>query len=295
MRRNRLTSVNLVAARGDAVDTTRIEQDHPHVALRLGEAVDSWDAVIDMDDWCKGVSFAEFDHVVVRDARDGGLALCGRSADLHRSAGEVLTRYQRFLPRRNAPSTSTQFDAVLQAHAALHDLTRPLVAADYDHAIDTWQWMLRLQPNVPLAGQLAGLFHDIQRLESGFDRRVEPLSADDRLRKHAHAVRGAEMAARILSAVGIDDTTAARTAQTIAARGRGKSADVTLLDDADALSFFSLNSASYADYFGPDQTRRKVAAMFHRLSADARAHLSHVRLRWDVAHWLDEAAHREAA
>jgi len=74
------------------------------VALRLGATVDSWDAVIDMDDWCKGVSFAEFDHVVVRDARDGGLALCGRSADLHRSAGEVLTRYQRFLPRRNAPS-----------------------------------------------------------------------------------------------------------------------------------------------------------------------------------------------
>jgi hypothetical protein len=295
MRRSRLTSVNLVAARGDAVDTTRIERDHPHVALRLGEAVDSWDAVIDMDDWCKGASFAEFDHVVVRDARDGGLALCGRSVDLHRSACEVLTRYQRLLQRRNAASTSTQFDAVLQAHAALHDLGRPLVAADYDHAIDTWQWALRLQPNVTLAGQLAALFHDIERLDSEPDRRVERFSADDRVLKHAHAVKGAEVAARILSAVGVDDTTTARAAQIIAARARGKNADVTLLDDADALSFFSLNSASYADYFGADQTRRKVATMLRRLSPAARAQLSLVRLRWDVAHWLDEAAHREAA
>jgi hypothetical protein len=67
------------------------------------------------------------------------------------------------------------------------------------------------------------------------------------------------------------------------------------LNDADGLSFFSLNSAAYADYFGPDQTRRKVANVLHRLSHDARERLSLVRLRWDVAHWLDEAAHREAA
>jgi hypothetical protein len=295
MRRNRLTSVNLVAARGDAVDTTRIEREHPHVALRLGEAVDSWDAVIDMDDWCKGASFAEFDHVVVRDAREGGLALCGPSANLQHATCEVLTRYQRFMQRRNAASTSTQFDAVLQAHAALHDLTRPLVAADYDHAVDTWQWMLRLQPNVSLAGQLAGLFHDIERLESVPDRRVEPLSAEGRLLKQAHAVRGAELTARILDAVGVDDTTTARAAQIIASRERSKNADVALLDDADALSFFSLNSASYADYFGPDQTRRKVASTLRKLSSAARARLSQVRLRWDVAHWLDEATHREAA
>ncbi len=295
MRRNRLTSVKLVAARSEAVDTTRIECEHPHVALRLGETVDPWDAMIDMDDWCRGASFAEFDHLVVRDARDGGLALCGRSTLLSRATCEVLTRYQRFMQRRNVASTSTLFDAVLAAHASLHDLSRPLVAADYDHAIDTWQWALRLQPNASLSAQLAALFHDVERLDGGPDRRVEHLSADDCVLKHAHAVKGAEMAARTLSAVGVDDTTTARAAQIIASRVHGKSAEVALLDDADALSFFSLNSAGYADYFGTDQTRRKVATMLRRLSPTARERLSRVRLRWDVAHWLDEAAHREAA
>lgn len=285
-----------MAARGDAIDTTRIEREHPHVALRLGATVDPWDALIDVADWCSGASFAEFDHVVVRDMRDGGLALCGKSTDLSRATCEILTRYQRFLQRRNAVSTSTQFDAVLQAHAALHDLTRPLISADYDHAVDTWQWMLRLEPKASLAAQLSALFHDIERLESDCDRRVEPLSSDYRARKAAHARRGAELAARVLDEVGVDELTCARVAEIIGSPDRrGRDADVDLLNDADALSFFSLNSAGYADYFGPDQTRRKVASTLHRLSHAARERLSLVRLRWDVARWLDEAAHREAA
>lgn len=296
MRRNRLTSVKLVAARGDAVDTTGIEREHPHVALRLGATVDAWDALIDADDWCSGASFAEFDHVVVRDARDGGLALCGKSASLSRAACEVLTRYQRFLQRRNAVSTSTQFDAVLEAHASLHDLGRPLVAADYDHAIDAWQWMLRLDPKASLAAQLAALFHDIERLESGPDRRVEVLSSEYQAFKNAHARKGAALAARILDEVGIDELTCARVAEIIASpERRGRDADVDLLNDADGLSFFSLNSAGYTDYFGPDQARRKVANVLQRLSHAARERLSLVRLRWDVAHWLGEAQHREAA
>jgi hypothetical protein len=286
----------LVAARGDAVDTTRIEREHPHVSLRLGETVAPWDAVIDVGDWCRGASFAEFDHVVVRDVRDGGLALCGRSSDLSRATCEVLTRYQRFMQRRNALSTSTMFDAVIQAHASLHDLARPLVAADYDHAVDTWQWMLRLDPKASLAAQLSALFHDIERLDSDRDRRVERLSPEDLAFKDAHAIKGAEIAARVLREVGLEEPTCARVAEIIAARSiRGRDDDLDLLNDADALSFFSLGSSGYADYFGPDQTRRKVAYTLQRLSRSAREHLSLVRMRWDVARWLDEASHREAA
>jgi hypothetical protein len=140
------------------------------------------------------------------------------------------------------------------------------------------------------------LFHDIERLESDSDRRIEPLSLEYRAFKDAHARKGAELAARVLDEVGIDEVTCARVADIIASRPRpSNDADIDLLNDADALSFFSLNSAAYADYFGPDQTRRKIASALHRLSHAARERLSLVRLRWDVAHWLDEAAHRAAA
>jgi hypothetical protein len=294
MRRTKLTRLTLVSPRGSKLDVTRVAREHPHVALGLGDTLDPSDAVIDADEWCSGSSFAEFDHAVVRDARDGGLVLRGTTADLCRAACEVLTRYQRFLQRRNAASTSTEFEAVLHTHAALHDLSRPLVAADYDHAIDTWQWMLRLDPKASRAVQLAALFHDIERLESEPDRRVEHASPEHQALERAHARKGAEMASRVLGEVGLDAATCARVAEIIIARSR-RDTDVDLLNDADALSFFSLTSAGYADYFGPDQTRRKVFSTLRRLSHGARERLALVRLRWDVAEWLEEAAHREAA
>jgi hypothetical protein len=55
------------------------------------------------------------------------------------------------------------------------------------------------------------------------------------------------------------------------------------LDDADALSFFSLNSEGYLRYFGAAQTRRTVAHAFDRLSEAARARLSEIRLAAEIA------------
>ena len=56
---------------------------------------------------------------------------------------EVLNRCQRLIDRRNQQSQSSQFERVLRSHRALHDLSRPLVRADYRHALDTWQWTTR--------------------------------------------------------------------------------------------------------------------------------------------------------
>ena len=61
-----------------------------------------------------------------------------------------------------------------------------------------------------------------------------------------------------------------------------------MLNDADALSFFSLNSSGYADYFGPEQTRKKVAYTWNRMGAHAREKLRGVRLRDDVRTLLKE-------
>jgi len=149
---------------------------------------------------------------------------------------------------------------------------------------------LRLEPNATLSAQLAALFHDIERLENTYDRRVEHFSAEYRAFKEIHARRGAELAARVLAATGLDDGTCARVAEIISSRERTRDPEVTLLDDADALSFFSLGSDGYADYFGPAQARRKVAYKLMRLSPRARVCLDSVRLRSDVAEWMKQAA-----
>ncbi len=225
------------------------------------------------------------------DSAGGGpfrLSITGEEARLPDTALEVLTRCQRRIARRNAASRGPLFDRVLAAHRTLHDLDKPLVRADWAHALDVWQWTVRLAPDASLAVQLAALFHDVERLVSEADRRVEHQASDYQAFKDEHARRGAEMADAALAESGVDAATRARAARLIGghehppAPGDPDAADLALLNDADALSFFSLNSPGYLDWFGPEPTRRKVAFTLGRLRPAARARLERVRLRPDV-------------
>ncbi|HTG33158.1 MAG TPA: DUF4202 family protein [Thermoanaerobaculia bacterium] len=210
-----------------------------------------------------------------------------------RMAREVLTRCQRWMDRRNGASRGELFDRVLNRHRREHDLSKPLVRADYNHALDTWQWALRLDPEADLAVQLAALLHDIERLDTEADRRIEHRADDYQVFKDGHAARGAEMAGALLEEAGVDTQTRRRTARLIAghehaaAPGDPDAGAIALLNDADALSFFSLNSVGYLDYFGPEATRRKVAYTLRRLRPEARRHLDGIRLRPVVSRELE--------
>jgi hypothetical protein len=204
---------------------------------------------------------------------------------------EVLNRCQRWIARRNRHSQTAQFERLLRRHRELHDLSKPLVRADYNHAVDVWQWLLRLDADASLALQLAALFHDVERLASEADRRVEHLAADYQSFKDAHARGGAELVREILRAIGIDERVRERVAEIVAAHERlSDDAEVALLNDADGLSFFSLNSNGYADYFGPEQTKKKVAYTWNRMRPAARAKLATVRFREDVARYVKDVA-----
>jgi hypothetical protein len=214
------------------------------------------------------------------------------------TAYEILSRYQRFVPRTNASSATPLFRKVLEAHQAIHDLSLPLVRADYDHALDVWQWALRLLPGAGLELQLAALFHDIERLMSEPEQRIEHIAPDYQAFKNAHAEVGARMTARVLGACGVGGSTVGDVVRLITEHefphdsARGGPAEV--LADADALSFFSLNSPGFADYYGPEHTRRKVSYTLGRMSAAGVRRLTGIRLRSDVAHLLAEVARTEA-
>lgn len=221
--------------------------------------------------------------------RPFGLRLLGPPERLPAMAFEVLTRCQRLTDRRNHDSCGPEFDRVLRCHRELHDLGKPLVRADHSHSLDTWQWMLRLHRGTSLASQLAALFHDVERLIAEADVRVEQRAPVYQEFKDAHARRGAGMAVEVLADAGIDEPTCRRVARLIAGHeqppfpGEPYAEELALLNDADALSFFSLNSPGYMDYFGPEATRRKVAFTLARLRPVARRRLAHMRLRPDVA------------
>ncbi|MBW8876084.1 MAG: DUF4202 family protein [Acidobacteria bacterium] len=272
-------------------------QDEPASELpSLRLRIEDWDSPF--------FNFYDFDFQFDGLAAAGACAviLAGAPERLPRALGEVLTRCQRHMDRRNAASRGMAFDRVLAVHREMHDLAKPLVRADWNHALDTWQWTLRLEPEADLAAQFAALFHDVERLATEADARIEHRARGVRGYqgfKDDHARRGAEQAAEALAAAGVDPATAARVARLIAghehppAAGDPEAPGLALLNDADALSFFSLNSVGYLDYFGPEPTRRKVAWTLRRLRPAARRHLDEMRLVPAVRAALAEQAPEE--
>jgi hypothetical protein len=207
-------------------------------------------------------------------AEDEGLRVVVEAAPEH--ASEVALRYQRLDPQTNAASGSAEFWAVRARHRELHDLGKPLVRADFEHAIDTWQWVLRLDPAASAEVQLAALLHDVERLESEADVRVEHQAPDYQRFKDAHAKRGGELV-RTLVADGPWDVD--RVVDLVSRHERADPDDErTLLVDADVLSFFALNAAGYLVYFGPEATEKKVAWSLQRGSARVRGWLGGLRL-----------------
>lgn len=287
MTRPCIARVRLVT-RASLVDTRTLAAEFPTIRIERAHAARVDDAVVDAEEWRAATGFGPFDDAVVGARGDALIVRGERHVEL--VACEVLTRYQRFIQRRNASSRPRMFDAVLRAHHALHDQSKPLVKADFDHAIDTWQWMLRVNPAASLPAQLAALFHDIERLESEADVRVEQHAPDYQAFKDAHASRGAERTFEILRVSGVDESVAARTAAIVALHERrGRDVEIDLLNDADALSFLSLNSSGYLDYFGREQTRRKLAYTVARMSDLARTKFALVRLRPSVRALLERS------
>lgn len=220
----------------------------------------------------------------------------GRSLTGHRLLGvarQVLTRYQRFFRSRNAASAAPAFDRVLALHERLHDRRKPLVAADFDHALDTWRWILRLDPDASFAVQVAALFHDVERLDTEADARIEHLAPDYARFKAAHAAAGARRVADLLARIDVSPDDARRICDLVEHHEVGSAAsgqasglasagrpddDRGLLAEADALSFFSLNAAGFLRYYGPEHTAHKVAYSLRRLGPAGRRELRHLKV-----------------
>jgi hypothetical protein len=216
-----------------------------------------------------------------------GLVVVSHGAAQERALFEVLTRYQRLIPLEVEPPAAVR--TALLAHRALFDLNKPLVRADHDHALDTWRWLLRIDPGASVALQLAALFHDVERLVGEADVRIEHLAADYEGFKHAHARVGARLAARALSAADLPKEIVGR-AKALIEQHEAPREDTELvaLNDADALSFFSLNAWGFVEYFGAEHTRKKVAYTLRRMSPAARRHLPFLRHHPEVARLLSD-------
>lgn len=244
---------------------------------------------MDADHWARpDVQLLDFDRQVHgwEDQLAFPLAISLRGDEAHVRAMErqFPLRYQRLFAARNGASSQPRFERMLRVHAELHDRSKPLVRADHDHAIDVWQWTLRLAPDASEALQIAALFHDIERLISEADVRIEHAARDYVAFKQSHARSGAALVAGILAKLDIPPEVAAR-AVALVERHEQPEADeeIALLNDADALSWFALNSPGFFAYFGREHTEKKVAYTRARMrSPRAQQLLGEVRLEREL-------------
>ena len=298
-----------------------------HVAVRFGPrpdqlppAVARWDELprvelapylppsedtvsVGLDDWRGGtIDFYRVDaHADALGER--GLVPVAASGDPDARL-QLLTRCQRWLDRRNRSSRQPWFAQVLGVHWSLHDRSRPLVRADHNHALDTWQWLLRLEPSASAAAQVAALFHDVERPDREAEHPAEqeprgPRShdRDDSERGRAHAEDRARRLRDVLAGCREVEEVAERAAQLVAATdGAGEVeaavGDLALLEDADALSFLSLICTGFLDYHGEKHTAQELERTLSRLSLRALRFLTRVRLRADVAALLERVVTR---
>jgi hypothetical protein len=208
---------------------------------------------------------------------------------------ELVTRCQRWVGRRNRHSQQAWFDDLLRFHRSLHDREKPLVRADHNHALDVWQWLLRLAPEASAAAQVAALFHGVERLRRGPDSRLEHLAEEYGSFTPRCAEAGGRILAEVLSGSPVPAPVSRRAAQLLAAGDQrvdllaDGDGEAELLEDADCLSFFSLNSPGFLDYHGSSHTTRKISWTMRRLSLRACSFLPSIRLRPDVAELMSFA------
>jgi hypothetical protein len=257
------------------------ELEPPPVSLVVRHADSVPDGAITAAAWRDdGFDFWAFDRRLDElVGRGAPVVVAAPAGEARALVGQIATRGQRLAPRRNAASQGAWFDRVLDDHRALHDLGKPLVQADFDHALDAWQWTLRLDPEASAAVQLAVLLHDVERLVSEADVRIEHHAVDYQAFKDAHARAGARIAHAVLARAGVARALADQVAALVAVHERAHGdAAIRAINDADALSFFSFNSPGYLAYFGAAQTTAKVSYTLARMSERAGRELAALRL-----------------
>src|SRR5215216_21787 len=156
----------------------------------------------------------------------------------------------------------------------LQVLSHSGVPEDYEHALHVLKWVNRLKPDADFSLRIASIGHDIERALP--DQKVERMnfpSYDDF--KRAHAENSTKIVNEILSRYPIAQAVIERVHYLIANHEFGKEGDLdlTILEDADSLSFFEINLPYYFHREGETETYFRMQWGYARMSESAKQFL----------------------
>ena len=156
----------------------------------------------------------------------------------------------------------------------LQVLSHSGVPEDYEHALHVLKWVNRLKPDADFSLRIASIGHDIERAlpEQKVERMNFPAYDDF---KRAHAENSATIVNEILSRYPIAQAVIERVHYLIANHEFGKEGDLdlTILKDADSLSFFEINLPYYFHREGETETYFRMQWGYARMSESAKQFL----------------------
>lgn len=156
----------------------------------------------------------------------------------------------------------------------LQILRHSAIPEDYEHALNVLKWVNRLKPDADFPLRIASIGHDIERaLPEQKVQRMNFPSYDDF--KRAHAENSAKIVNEILSTYPIAQDVIERVHYLIANHEFGKDGDLdlTILKDADSLSFFETNLSYYFHREGEKETYFRMQWGYDRMSGRAKRFL----------------------
>jgi hypothetical protein len=144
------------------------------------------------------------------------------------------------------------------------------VPEDPGHSFNTLQWLIELAPGADSALRIAALGHDIDRaIEERKVKRADFADYDEF--KAAHARNSAGILLEILQECGVEDEALRREVHRLVCRHEvGGDPRSELLKDADGISYFDVNLPHYFERNGREETRRRCAWGYRRLSERAK-------------------------
>jgi len=143
------------------------------------------------------------------------------------------------------------------------------VPEDPIHAGNTLKWLLKLEPKADQAFQIAALAHDIERANE--KQKIKRNDYEDfDLFKQAHANNSAKILQEILEKCGVTEPITKEACRLVAIHETGGDANSDLLKDADSISFFENNLPHYYKREGKEETKRRAAWGYLRISKQRR-------------------------
>lgn len=162
-------------------------------------------------------------------------------------------------------------------------LSHSPVPEDHLHGKGVKEWVLRLKPEADLALQIAALAHDIERALP--EKKVCRENYEDYdAFKQAHAQNSARIVTDILSKYPLNAKLKRRVAYLIEHHevGPDNDSDLSVLKEADSLSFFETNLPHYFLREGEEETLFRMRWGYERLSEQARERVRKWRYESDI-------------